>query len=182
MPPGWHFLPGASAATPVQKRNPPSVGENAPDFELNDLSGRSVKLSELAAKSPVVLVVLRGYPGYQCPICTRQVGELITHVQDLNAATAQVVLVYPGSASKLGDRAGEFIKGKSLPASFSFVTDPDYKFTEAYGLRWNAPLETAYPSTFVVDRKGVVRFSKVSKTHGDRAAIADILKSLGAGL
>lgn len=105
-----------AGAPPVQKRNPPSVGEIAPDFTLNDLSGRSVKLSELTAKSPVVLVVLRGYPGYQCPICTRQVGELVAHVQDLNAATAQVVLVYPGSAAKLTERAGKFIKGKSLPA------------------------------------------------------------------
>lgn len=58
------------------------------------------------------------------------------------------------------------------------VTDPDYIFTNSWGLRWDAPRETAYPSTFVIDRKGVVRFTKISKTHGDRANPADILKAV----
>jgi len=48
----------------------------------------------------------------------------------------------------------------------------------AYGLRWDAPNETAYPSTFVLDRKGVVRFANISRSHGDRTKAADIIEQL----
>ena len=55
----------------------PKVGDEAKDFELVALGGEKVKLSTLTAKGPVVLVVLRGYPGYQCPLCTRQFGQIV---------------------------------------------------------------------------------------------------------
>ena len=156
----------------------PAVGDKAPEFSLKDLEGKEISLSKLNADSPVVLVVLRGYPGYQCPICSVQVGGLIGKAKDIDKANAKVVMVYPGPAEKLNDYAAEFIKGKKLPENFLFVTDPDYKFTEAYGLRWDAARETAYPSTFVIDRKGKVRFQKTSKSHGDRAKPADVLEAL----
>ncbi len=156
----------------------PAVGDKAPDFTLQALDGRQVALSKLTTDSPVVLIVLRGYPGYQCPICSIQVGSLMGRAKDFAEAGARVVLVYPGPGEKLSDRATEFLKAKSLPDHFAMVTDPDYEFTRAYGLRWDAPRETAYPSTFVVDRQGTVRFAKVSRTHGDRANAAEILKAL----
>ena len=168
----------AAAAPENQPAQTPAVGDKAPDFTLNDLKGQPITLSELTAKSPVVLVVLRGYPGYQCPICSIQVGSLLGKAKELSAAKAQVVFVYPGPANQLNDRAGEFIKARKLPENFSFLTDPDYKFTESYGLRWNAPRETAYPSTFVIDPQGTVRFAKGSRTHGDRANVSDILNAL----
>src|ERR1051325_3090469 len=62
---------------------PPKAGEAAPDFTLNDLDGSSAQLSALAAKDRVVLIVLRGWPGYQCPLCTQQVHDLITGASDL---------------------------------------------------------------------------------------------------
>ena len=46
---------------------------------------------------------------------------------------------------------------------------------------WDAPRETAYPSTFVIDQGGVIRFAKVSKSHGGRAATGEVLKALGGG-
>ncbi|MCX6612325.1 MAG: redoxin family protein [Acidobacteria bacterium] len=67
---------------------------------------------------------------------------------------------------------------KNLPAGFELVLDPDYKFTTQYGLRWDAPQETAYPSTFLIDSKGMVFFSKISKTHGGRTTTTEILEEL----
>ena len=46
------------------------VGETAPDFSLKNIENKSVELSDLYSKGPVVLVVLRRWLGYQCPICT----------------------------------------------------------------------------------------------------------------
>ena len=170
----------SSEPQPAAASLPPRVDEKAPDFTLTTLDRKPVQLSKQLADGPVVLVVLRGWPGYQCPICTRQVGEFITRAEQLKAAKARVILVYPGPADHLMDHAQEFVSGKDLPANFSFVIDPDFKFTVHYGLRWDAPRETAYPSTFVFDRKGVVRFVNVSKTHGDRASAKEVLAVVGS--
>lgn len=159
---------------------PPAVGQEAQDFELAALGGEKTKLSKLTEAGPVVLVVLRGYPGYQCPLCTRQAGEFLAKADLFKKAGATVVLVYPGPADGLKERAGEFVKGKDYPDHFRILLDPDYTFTAAYGLRWDAKNETAYPSTFVVDGGRKVTFAKVSKEHGDRAKVADVLKALAA--
>ncbi len=58
------------------------------------------------------------------------------------------------------------------------LLDPGYDFTNLYGLRWDAPNETAYPSTFLIDSKGVVFFSKVVKEHGGRTTAAEIIDAL----
>lgn len=158
----------------------PKVGKEAKDFELPVLGGEKTKLSKLAEKGPVVLVVLRGNPGYQCPLCTAQVASFLTKADELKAAGATVAFVYPGPSEKLQQKAAEFVKGKDYPAHFTFLLDPDYSFTNAYGLRWDAKNETSYASTFVLDAKRIVTFAKISKGHGDRAKIDDVLKALAS--
>ncbi|HVW35737.1 MAG TPA: peroxiredoxin-like family protein [Pirellulales bacterium] len=154
------------------------VGDQAPDVSLPDLRGDEVGLQKLFAKGPVALVVLRGYPGYQCPLCNRQAGDLLARAEDFSKAGAQVVMVYPGNAKNLDEHARQFIAGKKFPAHFRFLLDPDYRLVEASGLRWNAPQETAYPSSFVVNRQGEITFAAVSKTHGGRTPAAELLKAI----
>lgn len=156
---------------------PPKVGDVAPEFTLNTLDGKAVALKDLTAKQRVVLVVLRGWPGYQCPVCTKQVHDFVAKADEFKGK-ATVLMVYPGPAEKLKEHAGEFLKNKGWPKEFVFATDPDYTLTKAYGLRWEAPGETAYPSTFIVDQAGKIRFAKVSKDHGGRSSAAEVLKSL----
>lgn len=156
----------------------PNIGDKAPDFTLTNLQGHKVTLSERTAQSPVVLVVLRGYPGYQCPLCNQQVRDFIKNADGFAKAGARVVLVYPGPGEKLDERANEFLRDKQLPEHFDLLLDPDYEFTNLYGLRWDAPKETAYPSTFLLDQKGVVFFAKVSKSHGGRTKAEEVLEAL----
>lgn len=58
----------------------------------------------------------------------------------------------PGPADGLDMRAKEFIAGKTFPAHITLVLDPNYTFTNRHGLRWDAPNETAYPSTFLIGK------------------------------
>lgn len=159
---------------------PPKVGDKAPDFTLKTLDGKSVTLSGLYANNKVILLVLRGWPGYQCPICERQVEDYIASSAKLDAAKARVIMVYPGPADALQAHAKEFLemKGKQWPEDFTFVIDPDFSMVNAYGLRWDAPNETSYPSTFVLDKKGVIHFEEISHTHGDRSKASDVLAEL----
>ncbi|HEX3628106.1 MAG TPA: peroxiredoxin-like family protein [Verrucomicrobiae bacterium] len=161
---------------------PPQVGDMAPDFTLKTLDDQSVRLTDLTATSGVVVVVLRGWPGYQCPFCTKQAHDYVGNAGKLKAAGVQVVMVYPGPADDLKAHATEFLQDKNWPKDFLFVLDPDYSFTKAYGLRWDAPKETAYPSTFIVGKDGKITFAHVSKKHGDRVGSDTVLKALNAGM
>ena len=158
---------------------PPGVGDKAPDFTLAQIDGRKLTLSAELKAGPIVLIVGRGWVGYQCPFCNRQFGDFLRNAKELDTAGARVVWVYPGPADAVQKRAEEFADGKPFPANFRFVLDPNYTCTVSYGLRWDAPQETAYPSTFVIDRMGVVRYALVSKTHAGRSTAADVLAELG---
>ena len=157
----------------------PAIGSKAPDFTLSTPTGVSVRLSQDTAKGKTVLVVLRGFPGYQCPYCERQVHDFVEHASDFHAQKANILLVYPGPPAELDQHAKEFLsKQAELPSNVKLVIDPDYKMTNLYGLRWDAPHETAYPSTFILDEQGKILFEKISHSHGDRTTAADVLAQL----
>lgn len=159
----------------------PAVGAKAPDFTLSNPVGDKIQLSKEEQGALLVLVVLRGYPGYQCPYCQKQVHDFVAHAGDFAAKKARVVLVYPGPPADLDQHAKEFLATQAaLPANVVLVTDPDYTVTNRYGLRWDAPHETAYPSTFILDQQGTVVFEKVSKGHGDRLSAQEALDHLAA--
>ncbi len=166
------------ATRPAGPSHPPAVGDRAADFTLQTLDDKPVQLSELTKSGPVVLVELRGWVGYQCPICTKQVGQFMAHGDDLKKAGATVVFIYPGPAGGLQAHAADFVAGKGLPANDRFVLDPGDTFATAYGIRWVKANETAFPSTFVVGTDGLVRFAKVSHTHGGRATVDQVLAAL----
>ena len=174
-------LPFFAAAQTIPQTNPqpPIVGSKAPDFTLSTPEGTPIRLSELTAKGKLALVVLRGYPGYQCPYCQRQVHDFEVNAGKFSAHGIQLLLVYPGPPADLDKRAQEFLaKEGPLPENFHLVLDPDYKFTIQYGLRWDAPHETAYPSTFLIDQNGTITARKISHTHGDRTTAEDVLNGL----
>lgn len=162
----------------------PAVGDSAADFTLSDLDGKSVALDSLTDRGPVVLVVLRGFPGYQCALCSRQAGDFLSKAADFEEAGATLAFIYPAD-NTLGPagtqaKANEFFDGRTLPDNAVVLLDPGYQFTDAYGLRWNAPNETAYPSTFVIDRNGRITSATVSESHGGRARAATILEAVKA--
>jgi hypothetical protein len=78
----------------------------------------------------------------------------------------------------LKEHAAEFVKDRKFPKHFTFLLDPDYGFTQAYGLRWDAKNETAYLSTFILAGKRTVSFARVSTTHGGRVKADEALKAL----
>jgi peroxiredoxin len=170
----------AAAQVPMSAASaPPAVGAKAPDFTLTAVDGTTVRLSTELLNGPVVLVLLRGWPNYQCPFCVRQYGDFIGHRQALAATGARVIWIYPGTAD-VNQHADAFAASAEAPPNFRLALDPDYAFTQAYHLRWDAKDETAYPSTFVVDRTGVIRWRQISRTHAGRATATDVLTALAA--
>jgi len=170
-------LSGTSRLEAGDGAHSPAVGDIARDFVLSSVDGEKAQLSSLLKKGPVVLLVLRGFPGYQCPVCNAQVGQFLAAAKKFDAEKANVVLVYPGPANGLKAHAQEFIRGKTLPGNFYLLLDPDFDFTNAYHLRWEAKNETAYPSTYVIDPQSRIRFAKVSMTHSGRASVEEVIQA-----
>jgi peroxiredoxin len=168
-----------SVATEATAAGPIAVGDQVTDFTLPVVGNEGeVTLSDEYKQGPVVLVMLRGYPGYQCPLCSRQVGILAKAAGELGKVAHRVILVYPGEASMLDKHAEEFMGKSTLPSPLVMVRDPGMKMVTDWNLRWDAPRETAYPSTYVIDREGKVRWSKVSNSHGGRTTAEEILSEL----
>ena len=104
--------------------------------------------------------------------------DFIKNAEGFTAAKSHVVLVYPGKPEDTASRSAEFFSDKKLPDNFTLLLDPGYEFTNLYGLRWDAPNETAYPATFLIDSKRRVFYSKVSTTHGGRTKASEVLEAL----
>ena len=81
-------------------------------------------------------------------------------------------------------RRGLFKPEKYLaehPVSFPFLLDEDRTVTKAYGIYHRLAHDAfniARPATFVVDRKGILRFVYVSSDQKDRADVGLVLENL----
>jgi len=159
----------------------PAVGDQVRDFDLPIVgSDKTLKLSEAYKDGPVVVVMLRGYPGYQCGICSRQYGKFREAAKNLAKTAKHVIMVYPGGESQLETHANEFVGDAAIPAPIVMVRDPGMKMVQDWDLRWKAPRETAYPATFVIDQSGKVVWAKVSEGHDGRSTVDDVAKALAS--
>lgn len=160
----------------------PKVSSIFPDFSATTMNGGSFELSKYLEEGTVVVIMLRGYPGAQCPVCSTQVAGFIAKAEEFENQDTPVVFVYPGHVKNLDKKAKEFTapleNEEDLPSNFIFVIDNDYTITNLLGLRWNKPKETAYPAAFVIDHKSYVQYANVSDSHQGRATPDDILEVL----
>jgi len=64
--------------------------------------------------------------------------------------------------------------------SFPFLLDEDRAVTKAYGIyHWlgRDAINIAHPATFIVDRKGILRFVYISSNQQDRADVDSMLRT-----
>jgi peroxiredoxin Q/BCP len=142
------------------------VGDVAPDFELSDQSGNAVRLSELAARSPAI--VLYFYPKDDTPGCTIEACEFRDHLSEFTLAGAQVVGVSSDDAASHRRFADKY----KLP--FVLLADVAGRARELFGV---SKLFGLLPArvTFVIDRERVVRHVFSSQLRA-RAHIEEALR------
>jgi len=157
----------------------PVLGDRVPDFELPIVGSDSfLRLSDEYDQGKVVVIMLRGFPGYQCPICSRQVSAVFSRAKTLGMHARRVILVYPGPRKDLKKKAEQFIGSKRIPAPVVLVRDDEMRMAEQWNLRWDMTRETAYPSTFVIDTNGRLKWKKTSDSHAGRSTVEEILTAL----
>lgn len=123
-------------------------GSPAPDFRLQDQTGKWVSLKEQRGK----WVVLYFYPKDNTPGCTTQACEFR---DDIFAFRREGAVIYGVSVDDLESKKA-FAKEHSLP--FSVLADPDKKTTAAYGVlnKMLGLFEVARRDTFIIDPEGRV--------------------------
>jgi peroxiredoxin len=168
------------------------VGDQAPDFELPDATGRPVRLSTLLQDAPVVLSF---YRGEWCPYCNLTLHTWQQRLPELTTGGGQFVAVTPQRPSNalsitekhqlafpvLSDETQDVIRAYKL----RFDLPPELKdlYANAWGLdlteqnadgSWSLPV----PGTFVVDRDRRIRFAFASADYRVRAEPDDVLAAL----
>ena len=131
----------------------PQVGQNAPDFRLQDQNGHWQSPADHHGR----WLVLYFYPKDFTPGCTTEVCTFRDDVLKLRKAGADVVGV---SLDDVKSHA-EFAKKYHVP--FPLLSDADRKVAEAYGvLTSKMGMHYAKRTTFLIDPQG-----KVAKVYED---------------
>lgn len=142
------------------------AGKNAPDFSLNDLSGKKVTLSSFFAK-PGKVVVLDLWATW-CPPCRREIPFLI----DLNKKYRNKGVAFIGVAvDSEKSKVTSFVRDQGI--NYTILHDPN---GQTVGSLYNVK---PIPETYIIDRNGVIKYVHVGFGGKEEAAKMDSeIKSL----
>ncbi|MEU3848337.1 peroxiredoxin [Streptomyces sp. NPDC029554] len=145
------------------------VGEKAPDFELKDNHGRTVRLSDLRGRRNVVLLF---YPFAFTGVCTGELRELRDNLPLFADRDTQLLAVSNDSIHTLRVFAEQ--EGLEYPLLSDFW--PHGNVSRAYGV-FDEDKGCAVRGTFVIDKEGVVRWTVVNGLP-DARDLNDYVKAL----
>ena len=146
-------------------------GQQAPDFELLDQHGRTVRLSEYAEKGWVVLYF---YPKDDTPGCTKEACSFRDNLLQLQSMDATVLGISVDGVQSHAKFAEKF------DLNFPILSDTEYKVCELYGtLTRFMGMKLARRSTFLIDPDGIIQkvFPRV-KPVDHAIEVAQALKAL----
>jgi peroxiredoxin len=170
---------------------PPSVGDPLPDGVVKDADGQPVRLNELHADGPLVIVFFRGS---WCPICTRHFQQLIAIHPQIVEVGASMVAISPDSVENT--RANV----EKLKIPFPLYSDADVAAAREFGLAFQVDEKTLekyktfgidlpkasghdhralpVPAVFIVDRSGQIVFAHSNPDYTKRLETKTIVAEL----
>jgi peroxiredoxin Q/BCP len=149
-------------------------GKKAPDFELSDASGETVRLSRLKGK-PVVVYF---YPKDDTPGCTMEGKDFSCLAEDFKKAGAEVLGISPDSP----ESHQKFRDKHDL--ALSLLADEEHKAAEAYGVwveksMYGRKFMGIERSTFLIDGAGKVAQSwRKVRVPGHAEAVLEAVRAL----
>jgi cytochrome c biogenesis protein CcmG, thiol:disulfide interchange protein DsbE len=141
------------------------VGNPAPDFSFKAVAGGSGTVSLKSLRGKVVLV---DFWGTFCEPCKKSFPKL----QDLNTKFSASGLKIVGISEDESDDKDKIPSfADTYGAKFALGWDEDKAIAKAYK-------PPTMPSTFIIDKKGVVRFAHVGYHDGEEAEVEKEIKEL----
>jgi len=133
----------AAGAEPVQKSDAPAtktvaVGEQAPEFKINDAQGREINLAELTAKGPVLVRLTCG-----CTGCDRE----LAYFQELHKAYQGQGLTSVAIFRESDEKVAKYVEEKKL--NMLYAVDPK-------GTSWAVFQTKSMPTNLLIDKGGKI--------------------------
>jgi len=148
--------------------DPVSVGKPAPNFSATTADGKPVRLADFKNKKNLVIVF---YQGSFCSVCGAQLANLQTHLADFKKQDAEIIAVSADDKAHALQSVGEH--GLTFPV----IPDANKSIIKQFGIANISKKSIAWPSAFVVDKKGVVQLSFASQ-EGHRLHSNELLPVL----
>lgn len=147
-----------------------SVGDVAPDFELEDQNGRKVRLSLYKGKKNVLLAF---FPFAFSPVCTNELGELKEKEGTILKLDAQIL------AASVDSTWTQKAFAKDLGVKFPIMSDFGRKAVTLYGAYYEDK-GFAKRTVFVIDKQGKVAYKRQYEpgTQPDIQEALEVLKKL----
>jgi peroxiredoxin len=173
-------------ATPVKK------GDVIPDVAVRNEDNQEVKLRQLVAAKPTVLIFYRG--GW-CPYCTRHLKDLAGIESELQQAGAQIFAISMDQPAKLKetpdrDKLGykllsdsDAVAAQAFGIAFKVEDDLVKKYKDSYKIDLEAASGREHhilphPAVYVVDQSGKIQFSYVNPDYKIRLEPEQILAAV----
>ncbi|RZU37678.1 peroxiredoxin [Streptomyces sp. BK022] len=130
------------------------IGDEAPDFELKDNHGRTVRLSDFRGEKNVVLLF---YPFAFTGVCTGELCELRDNLPQFTDRDTQLLAVSNDSVHTLR------VFGEQEGLEYPLLSDfwPHGNVSRAYGV-FDEDKGCAVRGTFILDKTGTVRWTVVN--------------------
>ncbi|AXG73375.1 AhpC/TSA family protein [Flavobacterium arcticum] len=171
-----------------------NVGDTAPNITMTTDDNKKMKLADLYAEQPVVVIF---YRAYWCPACEKHLSEFAEKAKDIEAKGVKLVAITPETY----DNVDKTKKGTG--ANFTIISDTDgeimkafdvdYKVTESYqamiGDKLNASVAETnatgkavlpVPATYIIDTNGKIVYRQFNPDYKQRASVQEILDNVPA--
>jgi len=153
-----------TAAKPDARSLHPFVGDPVPPaLTLADIDGRPYDLT--AYKGRVVLV---NFWATWCGPCIKEIPSLNNLVEKMRGKDFQLLSV---DIKEPAGRVRSFLKRLKLEPGFPILMDRNGEVSKAWKVY-------AYPSTFLIDRTGTIRYAKSGALEWDDQEVIDTIASL----
>jgi thiol-disulfide isomerase/thioredoxin len=143
--------------TPVKNVIPAS------NFELQNMDEETIKLSDYRGK-----VVLLNFWATWCPPCVREMPSMERLQQQVGEDGFKVVAV---NQMEEPDDVFAFTGQIELDPTFDILFDSASKVSQAYAVR-------GLPTTYLIDKKGNIRYRAVGGREFDHAEVVKIIRQL----
>lgn len=173
-------------------QEPLKVGDKAPLFNLKDNAGKAIDLKKILKENKSV--VLFFYRGQWCPHCNKHIKNLQDSLQLLSAKGAYVIGVSPETSAGIDKTIAK------TKASFSIISDRDYKLMKAYKVDYVmepgladrykkggldvavANGQTDYvlpvPATYIINKDGKIKYVFFDKDYKKRPSVKNLTANL----
>lgn len=138
--------------------------QSAPNFVLNDVDGKVIRLDSLVKKGPVIM----SFWALWCKMCIKELDAMKQYFGELESLNCSYLAISQ-------DKSRSVPEVKPFAAShkwkYQVVLDPDNKMRDLYKVQ-------VMPSLFIIDRNQKIIFTHQGYKPGDEKKIIEKIRQL----